>query len=242
MDLLRLVADRVAIAIERARLHEEVVVLDQLKLNFVAIASHELRTPATSVFGVLATLVERGDALSPETSEELLRVGYEQAGRLTRLLEQLLDLSRLDARAIPVAPRPVALRRLLADLVADLVPERIPLRLDVPKDLAVRVDPLVLERAISNLLLNAVRHGSPPIVVAAERRDRHLRIVVEDCGDGVPEELHGRLFERFERGPDARGSGLGLAIARTYARAHGGDLHYKAGAKGARFELVVPQA
>jgi len=241
-DLLSLVADRVAIAIERARLHEEVVVLDQLRLNFVAIASHELRTPATSVFGVLATLVERGDTLPAETSEELLRVGYEQAGRLTRLLEQLLDLSRLDAHAIPVAPRPVVLRRLLADLAAALVPDRIPLRLDVAPDLAVQADPLVLERVISNLLVNAVRHGSPPIVLAAERRDMHIRIVVEDCGDGVPEELHGRLFERFERGTDARGSGLGLAIARTYARAHGGDVLYDPGEKGARFELVVPQA
>jgi signal transduction histidine kinase len=241
-DLLRLVADRVAIAIERARLHEEVVVLDQLKLNFVAIASHELRTPATSVFGVLATLVERGDALPEETREELLHVGYEQAGRLTRLIEQLLDLSRLDARAIPVAPRRVALRRLLADLVADLVPEQVPLQLDVPESLAVRVDPLVIERVVSNLLLNAVRHGGPPILLSAEQRDRHLRVVVEDGGDGVPEELHGRLFERFERGTDARGSGLGLAIARMYARAHGGELLYDAGAQGARFELVVPQA
>jgi K+-sensing histidine kinase KdpD len=240
-DLLLLVADRVAIAIERARLHEEVVVLDQLKLNFVAIASHELRTPATSVFGVLATLVERGDTLTPEASSELLRVGYEEAGRLTRLLEQLLDLSRLDAKAIPIAPRPVAVHRLLADLAATHVPERIPVHLEVATDLAVQADPLVLERVISNLLVNAVRHGSPPIVVAAEQRDSHLRIVVEDCGEGIPEELHTRLFERFERGTDAQGSGLGLAIARTYARAHGGDVLYDPGAKGARFELIVPQ-
>jgi signal transduction histidine kinase len=240
-DLLRLVAERVALAIERARLHEEVVLLDQLKLNFVAIASHELRTPATSVFGVLATLAERGDTLPEETREDLIQVGYEQAGRLTRLLEQLLDLSRLDAKAIPIAPRPAALRSLLAEIAADVVPERSLVRIDVAEDLAAVVDPLVLERVLTNLLLNAVRHGSPPIVLAAEQRDRHLRIAVEDAGSGVPEELRPRLFERFERGAEASGSGLGLAIARTYARAHGGDLIYDPGVRGARFELVVPQ-
>ena len=106
VELLQLVAERVAIAIERARLHEETVQLDQFKLNFVAIASHELRTPATSVYGVLKTLAERGPELTEDLREELLRVGVEQGERLRRLLEELLDLSRLDAKAIDVDPRP----------------------------------------------------------------------------------------------------------------------------------------
>src|SRR5436305_332469 len=92
LELLQLVAQRVALAIERSRVHEEMLLLDQLKLNFVAIASHELRTPATSVYGVLATLVERGDQLSEETREQLLQTGYEQGERLRALLEDLLDL------------------------------------------------------------------------------------------------------------------------------------------------------
>ena len=117
MELLQLVAERVAIAIERAQLHEELIQLDQLKLNFVAIASHELRTPATSVYGVLKTLKERGAGLSDELREELLNVGVEQGERLRRLLEELLDLSRLDARAIHVEPRPVVLKAALADVV-----------------------------------------------------------------------------------------------------------------------------
>src|SRR5205085_11061867 len=85
VDLLQLVAERVAIAIERAQLHEELIQLDQLKLNFVAIASHELRTPATAVYGVLRTLAERGPALTDKLREELLRVGVEQGERLRRL-------------------------------------------------------------------------------------------------------------------------------------------------------------
>jgi signal transduction histidine kinase len=239
VELLQLVAERVAIAIQRAQLHEEMTQLDQLKLNFVAIASHELRTPAASVYGALATLV--GRELPEETRNELLQTAYEQADRLRRLLEQLLDLSRLDARAIPVAPRPLVLRSVLGEIVAAEASGEPPVRLDVPPDLAGVADPLVLERVVSNLLLNAVRHGAPPIRVTAEQRDRHLRVSVEDAGGGVPEELRARLFERFARGDAGRGSGLGLAIARAYALAHGGDLIYHPGEHGARFELILPQ-
>ena len=239
-ELLQLVGERAALAIERARLHEEVVLLDQLKLDFVAIASHELRTPAASVYGVLATLHGRGD-LSPEVREDLIRVGYEQSDRLRRLLEQLLDLSQLDARAIAVEPKPLVLHSVLQTIAGDTVPFGTSVELQVAPDLAVVADPLVLERVISNLLVNAVRYGSPPIVVAADQRDRHLRIAVEDSGRGVPEALQPHLFERFARGESARGSGLGLAIARAYARAHGGDLVYDQSGLGARFELVVPQ-
>ena len=99
VELLQLVADRVALAIERARLHEQTVQLDELKANFVAIASHELRTPAdVGVRRPRRRLLERDGQLDEELRRELLRVGVEQGERLRRLLEELLDLSRLDAR------------------------------------------------------------------------------------------------------------------------------------------------
>ena len=240
-ELLQLVADRVAVAIERAQLHEELILLDELRSNFVAIASHELRTPAASVYGAVATLAERGDELTPEIREELLQIAYEQGERLSRLLDQLLDLSRLDSRRIRVSPQPIVLRRVLARIAHEAMPQGTPLELEVPDDLAVIADPLVLDRVVSNLLVNAMRHGEPPIVLAAEQRDRHIRISVADHGEGVPEEVRPRLFERFERGADAPGSGLGLAIARTYARAHGGDLVYDDAGGGARFEVVIPR-
>jgi signal transduction histidine kinase len=241
VELLQLVSERVAIAIERAQLHEELIQLDQLKLNFVAIASHELRTPATSVYGVLRTLADRGGALSEELREELLRVGVEQGERLRRLLEELLDLSRLDARAINVEPRPVVLKATLADVVQGALSTSDSVELDVPDDLAAVVDPLVVERVVSNLVANAMRYGAPPIRIGAQMRDRHLRIAVEDSGPGVPKELEGRIFDRFARGGGESGHGLGLAIARAYAQAHGGDLFYDPGPSGARFELLIPQ-
>ena len=238
VELLQLVAARAALAIERAQVHDELILLDQLRRNFVAIASHEVRTPASAVYGVLATLAERTD-LSAETRDELLRTGYEQADRLRRLVEQLLDLSRLDEQAIMIDPKPVVLHTVLEGVAAAAVPG-VPVHLDVPADLAVVVDPLVLDRVLSNLLANAARYGRPPITVEADQRDRHLRVTVEDRGAGVPEHLVASLFERFERGDHASGAGLGLAIARAYARAHGGELVYEPGGS-TRFQLVIPQ-
>jgi signal transduction histidine kinase len=240
VELLQLVAERVAIAIERAQLHEETMQLDQLKLNFVAIASHELRTPATTVYGALTTLVERRE-LAPETREELLVAAHQQSDRMRRLIEQLLDLSRLDARAISVVARPIVLNGVLRDIAAAAAPNGPEVQIDVPDDLAVVADPLVLERVVSNLVTNAIRHGAPPIRISAEQKDRSMRVTVEDEGGGVPEELRGRLFDRFSRVDAGQGSGLGLAIARAYAQAHGGELLYLEGDRGARFDLIVPQ-
>jgi signal transduction histidine kinase len=242
VELLQLVAERVAIAIERAQLHEDLIQLDQLKLNFVAVASHELRTPATSVYGVLKTLADRGRHLSEELREELLHVGVAQGERLRRLVEELLDLSRLDARAISIEPRPLVLKSALADVVRGALPASDAVELDIPDDLAAVVDPLVLERVVSNLVANAVRYGAPPIRIVAHQRDRHLRVAVEDAGPGVPKDLEGRIFERFAQGGGGKtGHGLGLAIARAYAQAHGGDLVYDPRPRGARFELLIPQ-
>jgi signal transduction histidine kinase len=239
VELLQLVAQRVALAIERARLHEETVRLDELKLNFVAVASHELRTPAASIYGALVTITARDD-LSDELRELLLKTAFEQSDRLRLLLEQLLDLSRLDVAAIPVQPRPLVLRTALATIAQQTLPGS-ETELHIPDDLAAVADPLILDRIVSNLLLNAQRHGKPPIVLSVETSDNHVRIVVEDSGTGVPEELRPHIFERFSRAGEGAGSGLGLAIARAYAQAHGGDLLYEPRGRGARFELVIPR-
>jgi signal transduction histidine kinase len=241
VEMLELVAERVAVALGRAQLHQEIVQLDQLKLNFVAVASHELRTPATSVYGALATLVERPE-LPEETREQLMQVAYGQSRRLRRLLEQLLDLSRLDSAAMTIEPRPLHLRTILSEILQETMPEAASAELDVEPDLAVVADPLVLDRVVSNLLTNAARHGSPPVVVTAERRGDELGIAVEDCGPGIPDTLRPHVFERFARGGEGHGGGLGLAIARAYARAHGGDLVYEPRGNGARFELILPQS
>lgn len=254
VDLLQLVGHCAATAVEHAYLFEaerrarlrledlQAVTdgLDQVKLNFVAVASHELRMPAAAVYGALATLRERGDVLSPEVQRQLAETAWEQSDRLRRLIEQLLDLSRLDARSIQIEPREVSLQRVLEDVVkaTNLLSSEV--TLDVDPELAVVADPLVIDRVVTNLVANARNYGRPPIRIAASQADRELTIVVEDSGDGIPDDLAARLFGRFERGSDGDGSGLGLAIAKAYANAHGGDLVYSSAGAGARFELTLP--
>jgi signal transduction histidine kinase len=237
--LLELVAERVAVAIEKARIHDDMVALDELKLSFVAVASHELRTPATAVYGILTTLRERSDTLDADVRRQLETTAWEQADRMRRLIEQLLDLSRLDADSVTIDPRPVVLRQALEEVAAAAVQE--PVEVAVDPALAIVVDPLVLDRVVSNLIANASRYGKAPIRVEASARDQFVRIVVSDAGEGVPEELLPRLFDRFERGGTGQGSGLGLAIAKAYANAHGGELLYHPGEGGARFELILPR-
>jgi signal transduction histidine kinase len=98
---------------------------------------------------------------------------------------------------------------------------------------------------LSNLVANSLRYGKPPITITAAGQDRHLRLVVEDRGEGVPPDFVPRLFDRFARSSESRGrgegSGLGLAIAQAYARAQGGEIVYEpAVPHGARFEVVIP--
>jgi signal transduction histidine kinase len=190
----------------------------------------------------MTTLLERHEQLDASLRRELLRVGVEQGERLRRLLEELLDLSRLDAQGVTVEPKPLGLARALGEIVSEALPTGATVEFDVPDDVSVVADRLVLDRVVSNLLINAVRYGAEPITLSAKVGDAFLRITVEDSGEGVSDDVRPRLFEPFARTDSANvGSGLGLAIARAYARAHGGDLVYDPGAKGARFELIIPQ-
>jgi two-component system, OmpR family, sensor histidine kinase MtrB len=165
---------------------------------------------------------------------------------MRRLIEQLLDLSRFDLVTVPVSPETLRLRPKIEEIVREVAGARSDqVTIAVPPDLEAAVDPSALDRMLSNLIANALRHGKPPVTVMAARRDTHLRLAVEDRGQGVEHEFVPSLFDRFTRSAESRGrtdgSGLGLAIARAYARAHGGDIVYEpAVPHGARFELVIP--
>jgi signal transduction histidine kinase len=239
VQLLQLVAERVALAIEQAHVHEAAVQFDELQRNFVAIASHELRTPAASVYGALTTLRGRGDELSEGVRQQLFEVAWQESDRMRRLIEQLLDLSRVDSGRLRKATKKVDVLQLLEQATGARSDDVV---LESEDGLVAYVDPLMLERVLSNLVRNARAYGEPPIHLSASARESTLTIVVEDGGSGVPIELVPRLFDRFVRGSEGHGTGLGLAIARAYTRTHGGDLRYARGNRGARFEIVLPDA
>jgi signal transduction histidine kinase len=240
------------LALDRVRLfqseHESRLALEranEVKTNFIALAAHELRTPMTTIHGFVTTLHHLGDRLDEEQRASVRDALIQQTHRMAMLIEQLLDLSRLDADAIDIFPEPVPVRAQVEEIVNTAANDVGAVTIDVPEDVISVVDRNVLDRIVTNLVTNAFRYGTPPIRVYAEQTDRHLRLSVEDCGAGVAPEFVPDLFERFTRSDGSRavasGTGLGLAIARSYARAHGGDLVYEdAVPQGAKFNLILP--
>jgi signal transduction histidine kinase len=252
---LQTVAALTGLALDRVRLfeqeHQSRIALEranELMTNFIALAAHELRTPVTTVHGFVQTLNRLGDRLDDERKDELSAALEQQTERMAALVEQLLDLSRLDADAVVVRPQELDLRDRLRDVVevaagpraGDVVVDVIGLR-------TVNVDPSIVDHIVTNLVTNALRYGRAPIRVGAHVVGGQVRISVEDSGPGVAYEIEETLFERFTRAGVTRdrvaGTGLGLAIARAYARAHSGDLRYeRAYPSGARFVVDLPTA
>jgi signal transduction histidine kinase len=252
LALLHALGAVTGLALDRVRLyqaeHESRLQLEranEVKANFIALAAHELRTPMTTIHGFVTTLYHLGDRLDEDQRQAVRDALIQQTDRMSRLVEQLLDLSRLDADVIEIVPESVKVRDEVEEIVRTVAPDPGAVELDVPVDAIATIDRNVLDRVIGNLITNAFRYGSPPVIVTAERTDRHLRVSVEDRGRGVAPEFIPDLFERFSRSEGSRasvaGTGLGLAIARSYARAHGGELIYEdAVPSGARFRLVLP--
>lgn len=228
-----------------SRLHE-LEQLNDLKTQFVSLASHELRSPIAAVHGIAATLHLRGEELSHEQLTELRRALYEQSCRLAELADQLLDLSRLDAHAIALNPERFRPRERIDELLARIAPDRKDeIDVGVEPSLEVVTDPHAFERVVGNLITNALRYGAPPIEVRTSRSEV-VDVVVEDHGPGVPDEFVSQLFDRFSQaersGRRPQGAGLGLAIAKSFAEAVGGELRYEpAEPSGARFHFELPR-
>ena len=252
---LQTVAALTGIALDRVRLfeqeHQSRLALEranELMTNFVALAAHELRTPVTTVHGFVQTLNHLGDRLDESQKDELRLALEQQTTRMAALVEQLLDLSRLDAEAVEVKPQELDLRQRLEEVVAVAAGSRLAdVRVEVLGPAVAVVDPSILDHIVTNLVTNALRYGQAPVLVSAVVDDGQVRISVEDAGPGVAFEIEETLFERFTRAGVARdrvaGTGLGLAIARAYARAHSGDLRYERGQPGgARFVVELPTA
>lgn len=250
--LLAALGSLTGLALDRARLfaqeraaRETLERADELKSQFVALAAHELRSPVGAIYGLSETIAERGDQLAPEQLEELQSSLTVQIRRLRELVEQLLDLSRLDAEAVVIRPQRVRVRDRLEEIVSSVSPlESVRIGLEVDPSLEAELDVDALDRIVSNLILNACRYGEPPVLVSAAMEHGALRVTVQDRGLGVPAEFVPQLFDRFARSAASAaspGTGLGLAIARSYARAHSGEVSYRPAAPhGAAFELILP--
>jgi two-component system sensor histidine kinase KdpD len=222
--------DRQRLAAEAARARE-LAEVDKVRTALLAAVSHDLRTPLASVKASVSSLRQSDVEWSSDDEAELLATIEESADRLNGLIANLLDMSRLQAGVLAPISRPVALDEIVPLALADVSGGRI--EVDVPETLPpVLADPGLLERAIANVVENAVRYGTGPVLVtASELRfglDRgRIELRVADDGPGVPDEAKERIFASFQRlgdAPQGSGVGLGLAVARGFTEACGGTL------------------
>jgi signal transduction histidine kinase len=229
---------------EMTRRLEEVA---QMKTDFVSVVSHELRTPLTSIIGSLDTVARPELAPEAEAAKNLLNTARRQAGRLQRLIEDLLIVSRIDRNAVPIQLEAVPITTFLKEVTSTVAIAELSIDVD-PEDAAVLADPDHLNRIFLNLLENASKYapGSAVEVIARARGDR-VDISIVDHGEGVPVDQRDRIFERFTQleGSATRtrgGTGLGLNIVRGLVEAMKGNvgLHETMGG-GATFTVSLPR-
>jgi two-component system phosphate regulon sensor histidine kinase PhoR len=224
---------------------------DQLRKDFVANVSHELRTPLCLVQGFVETLREgawRDEARAPEFLETIDR----NVDRLRALVEDLLELSRLESSGEVVRPREIDAAALLARVEENFRPlaakRSLAFTVEAAAGLVFRADPELLERAVGNLVDNAIKYTPEGgrVAVRAEEKDGSILLNVEDTGIGIPEADQSRVFERFYRVDKSRsrelgGTGLGLAIVKHVAQLHGGTVSLRsAPGRGSAFTLRIP--
>ncbi|HLY86987.1 MAG TPA: DUF4118 domain-containing protein [Gaiellaceae bacterium] len=236
---------------ERERLAEGVLEAealrrsDALKTALLRSVSHDLRSPLTAILASADALASPGLALEPEDRLGLAETIRGEATRLDRVVEQLLDLSRLEAGSAEPHRELWHVDELVGQALAGLGAEAARVRLDIGSETPpVEVDAAQVERVIANLLDNALKYSPPGsfVLLRAEPGATELRLHVVDSGAGLPDEQREALFQPFRRGAAGHGSGLGLAIARGFAEANGGRLWAQDDPGGGHLVLSLPLA
>ncbi len=254
-QILETFVAQTALALERALLVEKAastkleVETERTRSALLSAVSHDVRTPLSSISGAVDVLLDEEVEVARDDRRELLHTIREEAGRLDRLLGDLLDLTRLESGALEARREWYPLEE-----VVDSALERLEARLDgraiekrMPEEvLLVHVDPILFEQALYNLLENSAKYGSPgtPIEIQASVRDGQATLEISDRGPGLPAGEEERVFERFFRAADglrAEGSGLGLAVTRAILKVHGGSIQARNRPEGGTtFALSLP--
>ncbi len=228
--------------------------LERARKEFVANASHELRTPLTSIKGFIETLLG-GAAKDPAQSEHFLKIMHSDAERLTRLVEDLLDLSSIESRKIPLKVTPFRIQDEIRNTLQAMEPGLKRKNITVSADLDESIPPVQadhdkIHQVLVNLLDNAIKFSRQGGHISAQafHLGGMLQVTIRDNGVGIPENMVPRIFERFFRVDKARsrdegGTGLGLAIAKHIIEAHGGQIFCESRlGEGSAFSFAIPAA
>jgi signal transduction histidine kinase len=225
--------------------------IDRLKSDFISTASHELRTPLTSVQMGVHLLLEGAVGELTDKQAEVLQACREDCERLDKLMQDLLDLSKIEAGEDKPQLASLRARDVIGGaaevLRAQVEAKGLALRVETPVDLpSVMADRTQIERVVSNLVINAIRHTKRgEIGISAERRGDYVAVSVSDTGSGVPKEYLTHIFDKFVQVPGATtgGAGLGLAISRSIVEAHGGQISVQSEMEqGTTFTFTLPVA
>jgi two-component system sensor histidine kinase KdpD len=255
IHLLETIASQAALALERALLardaHRQRLAAEGEKLRnaILAAVSHDLRTPLAAIAGAASSLASSQDRLEPAAQRELVLTIHEEAQRMSRLANNLLEMGRLESKSVELhrewQPIEEVFGAALHQLESALQDRQVSIR--VPEDLPlVAIDEVLIERVLVNLLENAVRYSPPdaPIELAASARPAEVLVEVLDRGVGLAPGEEGQIFDKFFRGEAARarhGVGLGLAVARAVVEAHGGRIWAeRRPGGGAVFRFTLP--
>jgi two-component system, sensor histidine kinase and response regulator len=228
---------------ERALAHAyaELERANDMKSRFVAVASHELRTPLTSIGGFASTLIERWDSIAESDKRQFLGLIEAQTARLTRIVRDLLTLSRIDAGKIPLELGSIDVEAVARRTIEELGMEA-ETTIGSNGPARARADADHLHQMLVNYLANARTYGAPPFEVRIDGGDERIVIAVEDSGDGVPEAFVPELFDSFAQAspvaPGGHGTGLGLAIVAGLAEAW----YEPREERGSRFCVALPRA
>lgn len=237
LRFLEALGSQVALAIERENLARQAqtaqvqMASERMRNVLLSSVSHDLRTPLTVIAGSASTLLEGEADLDAPTKRELTQAIYDEARRLDRLVLNLLEMSRLQSGEAVLQREWHVLEEVLGTALAqlDLLLKDHPLIIKLPPDLPlIRMDGLLLERVLVNLLENSIKYSPAGslIEVTSRVKDQELLVEIADRGPGLPPGEEARIFEKFHRGApgQVRGTGLGLTICRTIIQSHGGRI------------------
>ncbi len=248
------VANLVAIGLERARAQELAHQVEagrqseQLRTTLIDAMAHELKTPLTSIRAATSALLSNPSP-PEETRTELLKVADEEAEHLKDLIDNAVEMARLDLAQIDVQREPSNLARVVHEVLKAMHAEidGRPIRVVEPDALpSVALDQRLVKLALKQLIDNALKYSPPgtPVTIALGSSDHRASIAVTNQGDTIPVTEQSRIFDRFYRSPSVQqripGSGLGLSISHRIARAHGGDLTVSSGDGRTTFQMTLP--
>jgi signal transduction histidine kinase len=246
-ELYSTVQDLKRVNEELDRANRDLQAANQTMKDFVAIASHDLRGPVSAILGFASTMLQHWNSFEDRVKQDYLTIIERRSKYLTRMLDSLLTVSRIEAGAIEVHRETIDVAAAIAEVLEEFEDRAEQVEIRCPDSLKCLADPDHLHRILVNYISNAFKYGKPPVEVVATDTGEWVELEVRDRGNGIPQEFAPRLFHKFARAETdeshtERGSGLGLSIVSGLAQANQGEAWYETNRpKGSTFGVRLPK-